>query len=288
VAYEQGKDWSGGLRRNIEGYPPLAEHHATPIQHSMREAMRNTAIQQGVPPQLFDAAQTLTRDLTRDDTGYRDTLGPTAEATNKSAYKQLLRGGEGDPEGLESFRTGANAAMGPAGDPAVNSIFGSHLQRILNETFNRRRGHAPGPINYAERIEEIDPQSLRQFGGGAAGAQVLEDVAALARQLHRPTTQGGSSKAFADVAGTALGNVVKPVLAGATAVASGADAGTSAGLAALASKIPWHPINNARTRRLESDPALAAMAGRPTPFLPGVDINDIRSALTAIQGATRY
>jgi hypothetical protein len=88
--------------------------------------------------------------------------------------------------------------------------------------------------------------------------------------------------------GQAAGAFSKPLLTGGAMALGGADAGTAAMTAALASKIPWHPINNARTAMMQSDPALAAMAGRPTPFLPQVDINGLKAAMLAMQGSQIY
>jgi hypothetical protein len=289
VDYGRFKDWNSVLRQKAENLPPLAQNQVGPIRDTSRDLMRDTAIQQGVPGHQFDAVQGRTRALTREDTGYRDTLGPIADRSPGKAYSYLLKGGEQDPQRLTDFRTGINASQGvTAGEATTGGILGSHINRILDQTFLKDRANAPGPIRFADRINSIHDDSLPQYAGGPQGAQTLTDIAALARELHRPTVQGGASKAAADVMGQAAGAFSKPLLTGGAMALGGADAGTAAMTAALASKIPWHPINNARTAMMQSDPALAAMAGRPTPFLPHVDINGLKAAMLAMQGSQIY
>lgn len=280
VAYGRLKDWRSNLLNTYEGKPPLANTVANPIKIEARGLMRDTAEQQGVPGHQFDVTQARTRAFTGEG-GHAETTGNVADRSNRGAFKYLMQGGEGDPQRLQDFRRDVNAAQGvTVGEPLVNSLYGSHLNQLLDTVFNTRKGSALGPIKFADRIDEMDPRSLGQFAGGPQGAQRIQDAADLSRALHRPTVQGGGANALIDGITQGVNKLTGPV----AGLATGEPA--IATVSALAKMLPFHPINNARIAMLNSPSAAAAMAGRPTPFRPHVSINDISSALAALQGAT--
>lgn len=298
-------DWRNNLLTKREDMPPISANAASPITGDARQAYLNTAIQQGVPLDRFNATQMRSRML-NDPGGQRETLGPLAPPMmpqqaplppreNPAGTSDLATvfnriPGLTDPQGMESFRASVNAGQGvTAGDPQVSNIFASRINDLLDRTLLRRGEYAPGPTDFYETIQKkTDPAALVQ-SVGPQGAATLNDVATLAQAFHRPTVSGGGTRSIMDVVNNTR-RALTPLAAGGISLLLGHDPGTAAGIAGGATAISeaanrFGPIDRTRAAMLNSPTAGAAMAGRPIPYT-GIDINDIRTTLNALQGST--
>ena len=300
-------NWRNNLLRSNDGAPPMTRNASTPITQDARQAYRDTAIANGVPPHQYDVTQMLSRML-NDPGGHRDTLGPLAPPERPApAPLPPIENPKGvtdlstvfnrlpsltDPQGMQNLRGSVNAGLGvTAGEPRINDIFASRINDLLDKTLLKREESALGPINYADTLrKDVDPQALSQ-SVGPQGAQTLQDVATLSRAFHRPTVSGGGTRSIMDVVNNTR-RAATPLAAGALSLLLGHDPGAAAGIGATALGVSealnrLGPIDRMRTAMLNSPSAGAAMAGRPVPYT-GIDINDIRSTLKALEASTPY
>ena len=200
-----------------------------------------------MPLGQFNSTQMLSRQI-NDPGGYRDTLSPLAPPTlpqqaplpprlNPAGTTDLSTifnrlPALSDPQGMQNLRGAVNSAQGvTAGDPAVNNIFASRINDLLDRTLLRRGEYAPGPIDFAEAIQKkADQQGLVQ-SVGPQGTQTLQDVATLAEAFHRPTVSGGGTRSIMDVVNN-VRRASTPLAAGALSLLAGHDPNTALGIGA--------------------------------------------------------
>jgi hypothetical protein len=289
------KDWTGGLGARTQTLEPVPGKHLSRIYGPARDAMRETAVAEGVSPAEFDITQGVTRSLVGSGgpvkyfekiAGKEGTSGEQVGGmAPERAFNRVVD--EQNPQGLQRLEQHA--------DPqALDRIAGDTLRLRTQETLGHggtggtgapiegvRGGGAAGARRFANWWESMSPEAQRILGGNRQGT--MQNLSELSGAFNYPTRQTGLSRAM----GSQLGGIggrfaVANVLGeGAKAVGLPKSVGWGAGYFGVAPA-----LNYLHGRLLESGAARRGMAGdystTATPTMA-----DLIAQLTAAGNANR-
>jgi hypothetical protein len=271
VPYERVKDWRTALRERSQNYDPVPGRFAGQIYDATTGAMRDAAVNQGVPAERFNNAQARTAGIMGEG-GPHEQLTDVAGREPSAAYS-YLQGGEQNPGRLRMLQA--------TGNPALDSVFGDYLRRMGNQTLNT--AGARGPINFANQWDRIHPEARDVIAGPQAGS--VNDVSTLARSFDYPTSQTGLGRTVGPIAHGAARAITGSEIGGALGHATGIPGAGTAGR--VVGAYAQMPISSLRARMLQSPTALNALAGGPRPAGSPTSISDLVAALNAAASQQR-
>ena len=206
VPYQRFKDWRSNLGRGTQTQEPVRAGHLDQIYGPATDAMRETAVSQGVHPAQFDAAMGVTRSLTGSGgpvkyfegiAGKEGTAGRVGGLPPERAFNRVVD--EQNPAGLQRFEQHAPGAL--------DRIAGDTLRLRSQETLGHggtggtgapiegiRGGGAAGARKFANWWDTMSPEAQRILGGNQAPA--MADVAQSAGAFNYPTRQTGLTRAL--------------------------------------------------------------------------------------------
>ena len=293
IPYQRIKDWRSNLGRGTQTQEPVRAGHLDQIYGPITDAMRETAISQGVHPAEFDAAMGVTRSLTGSGgpvralekiAGKEGTAGRVGAMPPERAFNRVVD--EQNPAGLQLLEQHAPGAL--------DRIAGDTLRMRSQETLGQggtggtgapiegvRGGGARGAANFANWWGTMAPESQRILGGNQRPA--MEDVSQSATAFNYPTRQTGLTRALGgQSAGLATRFGAAGILGeGARAIGLPKALGWAAGMYGVAPA-----LNSIHGAILQSGAARRGMSGRYTPTR-SPSIADLLSQLTAAASANR-
>ena len=278
--YNQVKDFRSDTRIKGEGYDPIPSRYAGQAEDAATGVMRDTADQQGVPPQTFDRVQERYA-AAMGEGGPHEQLTAVADnaRTNAASGYNYLKQGEQDPQRLRMLEATSQPQLRGQGPSPLDQTFGDYLRLIGNQTINNPNQGAPGPRQLATRVRGIADESLDVITGPQRDR--VDRLALIAQALNSPTRQGGL--------GQTMGQINRDIPASMTATAIGHQVGSATGLpgGATAGMTLGYLLGPARRaiggRAMQSPTALNALEGRP--YQSDYGIADLAAAITAASAA---
>jgi hypothetical protein len=284
ATYNQLRDFRSGTRIAGEGMDPIPSRYAGDVEAAATREMRGTAVNQGVTPNMFDRTQERYAAAMGEGGPHEQLTGVAERAgTNAASGYNYLKQGEQDPARLRMLEATSQPQQRGQGPSPLDQTLGDYLRYIGNQTINSRNQGAPGPRQFATRIENMMPESLDVFGG--AQRDRIERLALIARSLNAPTRQGGLGQTMGNInqgiPGALTAGEVGHSIGSAASAATGVPGGGTAGRVAGYSLGPIRRAIGGRT--MQSPTALNALEGRP--FQSDYSIADLAAAITAASAA---
>jgi hypothetical protein len=295
VPIDAFKDWTGGLGRQTQTLEAVPGRHLDKIYGPARDAMRETAVSEGVQPHEFDMTQGVTRSLTGSGgpvkyfekiAGKQGTSGEQVGAMPpERAFNRVVD--EQNPEGLRRLEQHADPA-------ALGQIAGDTLRLRAQETLGQggtggsgapiegvRGGGAAGARRFTNWWNSMSPEAQRVLGGNQQGT--MQNLSELSGAFNYPTRQQGLSRAMGAQLGGLGGKFAVANAAGEVAKAIGLprSVGWGAGYFGLSPA-----INYLHGKLLESETARRGMA-RDYSTTATPTIADLLAQLTAAGNAHR-
>jgi hypothetical protein len=282
--YNQVKDFRSDTRIKGEGYDPIPSRYASQAEDAATGVMRDTADQQGVPPQTFDRVQERYA-AAMGEGGPHEQLTAVADnaRTNAASGYNYLKQGEQDPTRLRMLEATSQPVARGQGPSPLDQTFGDYLRLLGNQTINSPNQGAPGPRQLATRVRGIADESLDVIAGPQRDR--VDRLALIAQALNQPTRQGGL--------GQTMGNLSQGVVGGLTAGEVGGQIGSAASAVTgvpggnTAGRIAGYSLGPIRRaiggRMMQSPTALNALEGQP--FQRDYTIADLAAAITAASAA---
>lgn len=287
VPYSRIKDWRSNLGRGTQAQEPVKAGHLDQIYGPVTDAMRETAVSQGVQPAEFDAAMGVTRSLVGSGgpvkyfekvAGKEGTAGRVGAMPPERAFNRIVD--EQNPQGLQLLEQHAPGAL--------DRIAGDTLRMRAQETLGQggtggtgapiegvRGGGAAGARKFTNWWETMNPEAQRILGGNQQPA--MQDLSQVSAAYNYPTRQTGLTRSMGGQMGGLAGRFAIAKVLGDAAKALGLPSavgwGTGAYVAAPA-------INSLHGALLESAAARRGMTGNYTPQRQ-MSIADLLSQLVA-------
>lgn len=271
VPYERVKDWRTALRERGQNMDAVPGRFAGQIYDEVTGAMRDAAVNSGVPVERFNNVQQRTAGIMGEG-GPHEQLTAVAGREPSAAYN-YLQGGEQNPQRLRMLQA--------TGSPMLDRIFGDYLRRLGNTTISNPNQGARGPAQLATAIERMHPEALDVIAGPQR--QPVTDVATLARSFDYPTSQTGLGRTVGPISGAAARTITGSEIGGALGHATGIPGAGTVGR--VVGAYAQAPLSNLRARIMQSPTALNALAGGPRPAGSATSISDLVAAINAAQAA---
>jgi len=287
------KDWTGGLGKQTQTLEAVPGRHLDQIYGPARDAMRETALAEGVQPHEFDITQGVTRSLTGSGgpvkyfekiAGKEGTAGRVGGMPPERAFNRVVD--EQNPEGLRRLEQHAPQAL--------DRIAGDTLRLRAQETLGQggtggsgapiegiRGGGAAGARKFANWWDNMSPEAQRILGGNQQGT--MTDLSQLSGAFNYPTRQTGLTRSIGGQATGLAGRFALAKILGDAAKALGLPqaVGWGAGVYGAA------PLANyVHGKMLQSGAARRGLSGDYTPQ-PAPTIADLLAQLIAASDATR-
>lgn len=290
------KDWRGGLGKQTQTLEAVPGGHLDKIYGPATDAMRETAISEGVSPAEFDMTQGVTRGLigSGGPVNYFEKIsgkegtsgGQVGGMSPEGAFSHVVKGGEQTPQRLQQFEQHADPA-------ALSQIAGDTLRLRAQTSLGSggtggtgapvegvRGGGAAGARNFANWWANMTPEARRILGGNVQPS--MEDLHRLASAYNYPTRQTGLNRA---IGGQSEGLATRIV--GADALGSLFQSvglpnwlGKGVGMYGL---IPG--VRSIRSHLLESDAARRGFTGERSPVAP--NMSELIAAINAANVASQ-
>jgi hypothetical protein len=282
--YNQLRDFRSGTRIAGEGMDPIPSRYAGDVEAAATREMRGTAVNQGVPPAVFDRTQERYAAAMGEGGPHEQLTGVAERAgTNAASGYNYLKQGEQDPTRLRMLEATSQPVARGQGPSPLDQTFGAYLRLLGNQTINSPNQGAPGPRQLATRVRGIADESLDVIAGPQRDR--VDRLALIAQALNQPTRHGGL--------GQTMGNLSQGVVGGLTAGEVGGQIGSAVSAVTgvpggnTAGRIAGYSLGPIRRaiggRMMQSPTALNALEGQP--FQRDYTIADLAAAITAASAA---